>query len=136
MSDNFDPKEFLHLADELLKNDTGKREVISRTIVNRSYYAALLFAREFINSKDKNLLDNRENTEDKKSIHWRVREGLKKIGQRQPSKMLCPTSDFLYQLFKQRGDADYNISLKVGNLEAMRATSLSRKIIDNLKRWA
>jgi len=111
----FDPSDFYKLAKSLLSNFKLYNEAVARTVIGRAYYAAFLHAREKVSISEN----------EKKGVHWKVREALKKM--RKPH-----ISGKLFELFRLREKADYRLNIFVKKEEAEKALQLAQDIINKL----
>jgi uncharacterized protein (UPF0332 family) len=109
----FDALDFLDLAKEL-KSATDEAKI--RTSIGRAYYAAFLYAREWLRAKGWSIYDNKDD-------HYRVLDGLKKYkGRALMDKMKSLRRDY-------RNEADYNLSMDFIEKDASVAISLAQEVI-------
>ncbi len=112
MSTNFEGKQFIDAANEILKIDNLTEELV-RTSVGRFYYGAFLEAR-----------DSAGITNTSGSVHEEV---IKHYSRKDQS-----ISNRLADLKKQRGMADYDLSVAVKERDAQKARRLANRILKSL----
>lgn len=112
MSTNFEGRQFIYAANEILKIEDLTEELV-RTSVGRFYYGAFLEAR-----------DSAGITSNSGSVH----EDVIKYYSRKDHTL----SNRLADLKKKRGRADYNLSVEVKERDARDAKRLANKILASL----
>ncbi|WP_017662604.1 HEPN domain-containing protein [Baaleninema simplex] len=112
---NFDGKNFLVLAEKILKNSQFPSEASYRTSISRAYYAVFLTAREYIKVKNptnwQNIITRGGNVHKKVKNYYASRFGNN--GKRITNK--------LNSLRKKRNNADYEISTVITKSQAEQA---------------
>lgn len=113
----FDPQRLLDLADKLCNDQNYQDESKYRTSISRAYYAAFLTARDKLESTGITFSEDR-------SVHTEVREQLKI-----KNKL---ASDMLYNLRRERNNADYKLGIEIKKGIALYCIKSSRIIIEKL----
>jgi len=112
-----EPSDFLKTA-ELLKNETDEPHL--RTSVGRSYYAAFLYFREWLESKGL-----KKKRKPKLSAHFFVIQCLESSGVRAGTR----AARYLRDLRQWRTDADYHLEKVITENDAEDALAKARKTI-------
>ncbi|TCK06349.1 HEPN domain-containing protein [Phorcysia thermohydrogeniphila] len=116
------PIQILELCRSLLKKRGN--EGVYRTIIARSYYAALLYAALWIDENHKKVDWNR------KRLHQFVPSH---IGQYLPDEYRKTIPAFIHSLRKMREDADYQPAFDIEKEEAVKAFKKAEYIISVLQ---
>jgi hypothetical protein len=128
-NDSFQPGHFNNLAQKLENNgeiftrdcNCQYQECITRTIIDRAYYAAFLHAREWLKTNDPNcnfIGDGRD--------HAIVRTCLER-------KRMKALSDILYELHKKRKKANYKTGISINKPYAKDVISMAENVINYLQ---
>ena len=110
----FNPLDFLDLADELKPSNGNEAKI--RTSISRAYYAAFLYAREWLRANNWTLYDDGRD-------HRKVQEGLEYYkGRGLRDKMAYLRRDY-------RNEADYNLKRGFNKRDASNAIILAQIVV-------
>lgn len=124
LSDRFNPFDFFILAQKLIESSDciEHKECCFRTSISRSYYSAYLLARKLVSDRIGGLPSDYD--KQKQYIEKEIKIMNSAIGNE------------LKELRRRRGNADYNINLKIGKREAEEAKMIAEEIINNLREFS
>lgn len=128
-NNSFIPSHFKDLAQRLEDNENELlgdcncqyHECVTRTIIDRAYYAAFLHAREWIKNNHPECAlkgDGRDHTDVRRYLEQKRRK---------------PASDVLYELHKKRKRADYKTNIRIGKQYAKDVISMADNVIQFLQ---
>lgn len=132
MRGKFDPIEFLTLAEDLANRVNNEASL--RTAISRAYYAAYHKSLESLLSYNRSLERIIKSEKERTLFFGRGISEHRAVHQLIRDKLNEGAGSMLYQLFRLRKRADYDLNVRISSDDVSKSLKLSKTIINELLR--